>query len=177
MSEKYGRGHQPKRWRKTLTRGTGDTADGGPPGGARPMLGPGDQQASQRVRLATLMMRRGDALGDIAAATDVPVAMLQLLRAEQKDAATDRQEQRWDNNHRRVTYARRVILTVAIIDVAATANIIACVTALIHHNHRLGALTGLLAIALLAAVYLVAKPAARTLRPPVRGRRPPPPQP
>jgi Kef-type K+ transport system membrane component KefB len=117
-----------------------------------------DRQAGQRMQLAALMLRRGDDFDEIADATDVPFAMLELLR---------------DQLDHRVARACHVILTAVIIEVVAVANILTCVLTLIRHDSGLGVLTGVIATVLIVAAYLVARPAARTLRTTARDRPPP----
>ncbi len=95
-----------------------------------------DRHASVRVRLAALMLRRGDDVGDVSVATDVPVALLELLRAEVADE-TDLDQQRQttvDDVRRR----RRVVIAVLIMEVAALANIVIGLIALIGHLAGLG---------------------------------------
>ncbi|KDE96708.1 hypothetical protein Y900_030725 [Mycolicibacterium aromaticivorans JS19b1 = JCM 16368] len=105
--------------------------------------------------LAALMLRRGDDVGDVSVATDVPVALLELLRAEVADE-TDLDQQRQttvDDVRRR----RRVVIAVLIMEVAALANIVIGLIALIGHLAGLGLLASVIGPALLLAVYVVAR--------------------
>lgn len=119
-----------------------------------------DRHASVRVRLAALMLRRGDDVGDVSVATDVPVVLLELLRAEVADE-TDLDQQRQatvDDVRRR----RRVVIAVLIMEVAALANIVIGLIALIGHLAGLGLLASVIGPALLLAVYVVARCATPT---------------
>lgn len=119
-----------------------------------------DRRASVRMQLAALMLRRGDDVGDVAVATDVPVAMLDLLRGEVADEADLNQQRRAAVHYAR--RRRRVVAAVLIIEVAAVANIILCITALIRHDAGLGILASLIPAALVLAVYAVAKYSTHT---------------
>jgi hypothetical protein len=69
------------------------------------------------MQLAALMLRRGADVGDVAVATDVPVAMLDLVRGEVAEEA-DLNRQRRGTVHC-VRRRRRVVVTVLIVEVAA----------------------------------------------------------
>ncbi len=125
------------------------------------------------MQLAALMLCRGDDVGDVAAATDVPVAMLDLMRLEVADEADHNQQHRAT-----VEYAgrhRRVVVCVLVMEVAAVANVVVGVTALIGHVAGLGLLTLVVSAALIVAVHVVAKystrPAHHTRRARFAGRR------
>lgn len=132
-----------------------------------------DDRASLRIRLAALMLRRGDDVGDASVATDVPVALLELLRAEVADEG-DLDEQRRASVHG-ARRRRRVVIAVLIMEVAAVANIVVGLTAPIGHLAGLGLLATLIAGALIVAVYVVAKystpPASPTRHPGFVARR------
>ena len=118
-------------------------------------------QASVRMQLAAVMLLRGDDVADVAAATDVPAELLELLRAEVTDyvddAALDRQRRA---AARRMKRSRRLVIAVLLLEVAAVANIVVGVTALIGHVAGLGLLASLVAAALILGVYAVARYAA-----------------
>lgn len=119
-----------------------------------------DRHASVRVRLAALMLRRGDDVGDVSVATDVPVALLELLRAEVADEADlDQQRQVTVDDVRR---RRWVMIAVLIMEVAAVANIVVGLIALIGHLAGLGLLASMIGSALLLAIYVVARFATPT---------------
>ena len=119
-----------------------------------------NRHASVQVRLAALMLRRGDDVGDVSAATDVPVALLELLRAEVADeAGLDQQRQATVDDVRRRHW---VVIAVLIIEVAAVANIVIGVIALIGHLAVLGLVASVIGAALLLAVYVVARCATPT---------------
>lgn len=119
-----------------------------------------DRRASVRMQLAVLMLRRGDDVEDVAVATDVPVALLELLRGEVADEA-HLDQQRLATVHG-APRRRRTVIAVLVIEVAAVANIVVGVTALIGHRAGLGLLTSLVSAALIFSVYAVAKYATRT---------------
>jgi hypothetical protein len=108
------------------------------------------------MQCAALMLRRGDDIEHVAVATDVPVAMLELFAAEVADdvAAPDQQGR---DAQRGVTWGRLFIGTLILIEIAAVANIIACVTALVRPDTGLASLSAVLAVALTLAVYAVAR--------------------
>jgi hypothetical protein len=66
-------------------------------------------------------------------------------------------EQRWDWGRRRSLRTWRMIIVLWVIEIAAVANIVACVSALVRHNTDLGLLTGLVAVALTLAVFGVSR--------------------
>ena len=127
------------------------------------------------MQLAALMLRRGDDVNVVAADTEVPVAMLELLRAELEAAAEHSQNLRWEAYRRRSARIRRTIIVAVSIEVVALANIVACITAFLRHDRGLGLVTGVVAAALMIAVYLIGRPLARTLRPPAADHQAPPP--
>ena len=66
-------------------------------------------------------------------------------------------EQRWDWGRWRSLRAWRMIIVLWVVEIAAVANIIACVSALVRHNTDLGLFTGLVAVALMLAVFGVSR--------------------
>jgi hypothetical protein len=139
---------------------------------------PADEDGHARVRmqLAALMLLRGDDIADVAAATDVPAALLELLRVEVTDdvddAALDRQRRA---TARRMKRGRQVVIAVLLLEVAAVANIVVGVTALIGHVAGLGLLASLVSAALILVVYAVARyatpPGSRTAHRRCKARR------
>jgi hypothetical protein len=75
---------------------------------------------------------------------------------------------------RRSRQARQLAIVTVIIEVAALANIAAAITALIRHSIDIGVVTGVIALALILAVWTLARAVTPT-RPPTQ--HPPPPVP
>jgi hypothetical protein len=124
-------------------------------GSAVPVV-PADEEGHARVRmqLAAVMLLRGDDVAEVAAATDVPAALLELLSVEVTDDALDWQRRA---TGRRMKRGRRVVIAVLLLEVAAVANIVVGVTALIGHVAGLGLLASLVTAALILGVYAVAR--------------------
>src|SRR5665647_2572950 len=66
-------------------------------------------------------------------------------------------EQRWDWGRWRSLRAWRMIIVLWVVEIAAVVNIVACVSALVRHNTDLGLFTGLVAVALMLAVFGVSR--------------------
>ena len=66
-------------------------------------------------------------------------------------------EQHWDWGRRRPLRARRMIIVLFVVEIAAVINIVACVSALVRHDAILGLFTGLVALALTLAVFGVSR--------------------
>jgi high-affinity K+ transport system ATPase subunit B len=68
--------------------------------------------------------------------------------------------QRWGSGRRRSLRTWRMIIVLWVVEIAAVANIIACVSVLVRHNTDLGLFTGLVAVALTFAVFGVSRATA-----------------
>jgi hypothetical protein len=112
-----------------------------------------DDRASVRIRLAALMLRRGDDVGEVSVATDVPVALLELLRAEVAEEADLNEQCRAAVAE--VRRRRRIVIAVLVVEVAAVGNVVVGLSALVGHFAGLGLSSTLIAAALLLAVYAV----------------------
>jgi len=120
------------------------------------------------MRLAALMLARGDEVGEVAAATEVPVALVELLAADyavddvQDAADVDRQLRGF---RARTVRGRRMVIAAIVVDCVAVINAIVCVLALLGGNPRLAGLCGVAAVALLVAVFALARWQSRTAYP------------
>jgi hypothetical protein len=143
-----------------------------------------DQRGSRRTMLAAAMLRRGDDIDQIAQVTGVPRALIELIRDELDKGETERGElhdrvdprlgKRLRRRWRRSPQARQLITMTVIVEFAASANIVASITALIQHSVNLGVLTGVVALALILAVWTLVRAVTPTKPTPPR---PPPPAP
>jgi hypothetical protein len=116
-----------------------------------------DDRRSRRMALASALLRRGDDIDQVAVITDVPAALLELMSDGLSNAGRDRRLPRPGKRPRRARRARQRILAAVIIEVAAIANIAACVVALLRHDTDLGMLTGVIAAVLTVAVVVAAR--------------------
>ena len=130
-----------------------------------------DDRSSVRMKLAHLMLRRGDDLADIAQRTAVPVPLLELMRDERDNPGPRPGSGPRDGRRHRVARRRpgggdssltmRMIVMVVIIDFVAFCNITVCVTALVEHHRAWGATTGAIALGLIIAVSRLIRSARR----------------
>jgi hypothetical protein len=122
-----------------------------------PFPAPGDDdRRSRRMALASALLRRDD-IHQVAAITDVPAALLELMSDGLSNTGRDRRLPRQRKRPRRTRLARQRILAAVIIEVAAIANITACIVALLRHDADLGMLTGVIAAVLTVAVVVAAR--------------------
>jgi len=105
--------------------------------------------------LAAAMLRRGDDIDRVAAISDVPYALLDLISGELSGTSRSTAEEL--GPERRTRRASRRFIAVVIIEIAATANIAGCVVALLRHDTDLGVLTAVIAGSLTVAVTLLAR--------------------
>jgi hypothetical protein len=141
-----------------------------------------DQRGSRRIILAVGMLRRGDDIDQIAHVAGLPRLLIELIRDElEKDEPEgadlrNRVDHRFDERlrglRRRSRQARQVAIVTAIIELAAFANIAAAITALIRHSVDIGVVTGVMALALMLAVWTLAR-AVTPIRP-IAPHAPPP---
>jgi len=146
--------------RRTLPTGGADTTPVHPiPGSDR------EEGVSWRMLLAAAMLRRGDDPTAVAAETGVPVALLELMRRETETplgpvgAPLD------------PTRRQQTATAVLILGSLAIANVVACVTALLHHHIAFGVSSGVVAVATTAAIHLIGRgtqPASRSQHPSTR---------
>jgi hypothetical protein len=146
-----------------------------------------DQRGTRRIILTVAMLRRGNDIDQIVHVTGLPRPLIELIRdelekdepegADLRDRADHRFDERLRRLRRRSRQARQVAVVTAIIEVAAFANIAAAITALIRHSVDIGVVTGVVALALMLAVWTLARavtptrPATQHPRPPVPGAR------
>jgi len=109
-----------------------------------------DYRASLRTLLAANLLRRGEGLAHVAEVTGVPVALVELIRAEQvlevPAPNTSRDRSGWKVQQQRLVKNRMLVFVVVVIDVAAVANLVVGITALYQRSAALGVLTGIIAL-------------------------------
>jgi hypothetical protein len=119
--------------------------------------GPEDR-GSPRMLLAAAMLRNGDDIDRIAAVSDVPAALLHLMRDELSRTESPRLHVTEElRPRRRNRHASRRFTAVMVIEIAVAANIAGCVAALLLHNTGLVVLTVVIAGSLILAVSLLAR--------------------
>jgi hypothetical protein len=133
--------------------------------------------------LAAAMLRRGDDVDQIVEVTDVPRALIELIRDELDKGEPEgrklqhRVNPRLGGRRRRrrqgTRQTRQLIIVTVIIEGAASANIVASITALIQHSVNVGVLTGVVALALTLALWTL----LRAVTPPKPTTQHPPPEP
>jgi hypothetical protein len=142
-----------------------------------------DQRGTRRIILIVAMLRRGADIDQIVHVTGVPPPLIELIRDElEKDEPEgadlrNRVDPRFDERRRRLRrrsrQARQLAIVTVIIEVAALANVAAAITALIRHSVGIGVVTGVIALALMLAVWTL----ARAVTPTQPTTHPPPPVP
>ncbi len=109
-----------------------------------------DHRASLRILLAANLLRNGEDRARVADVTGVPVALVELIQAEQgleipaPNTSRDRsgwkvQQQRWVTN-------RMLVFVVVVINVAGVANLVVGIIALYQRSAVLSVLTGIIAL-------------------------------
>jgi len=121
-----------------------------------------DHRASLRTRYAAILLDRGEDLAVVSAITGVPIALLELIRDERfEQDVHDRDVVRWQAHRTRSVKARWALVAVVLIDVVAVVNIGVCVTALYYRRADLVVLTGVVAGALVLAVWVLERVVTR----------------
>ncbi|NHN55822.1 hypothetical protein G9U51_08545 [Calidifontibacter sp. DB0510] len=135
-----------------------------PPAGIAGRRDP-DHRASYRVLLVAARLRRGDDPARVAASTGVPLALVELIADELATRAGDdstRKPSAHPRPQRRRRRRKTFIAAVIALEAVAIGNIVATITAALHHVPALAALTGVLSILLILSVWAL----ARSITPP-----------
>jgi hypothetical protein len=145
-----------------------------------------DQRGTRRIILAVAMLRRDGDIDQVVYLTGLPCPLIELIHnelekdepegADLRNRADPRFDERLRRLRRRFRQARQLAIVTVIIEVAALANIAAAVTALIRHSLDIGVVTGVIALALMLAVWTLARAVTPTQPrtqhpPPVPGAR------
>jgi hypothetical protein len=137
------------------------SAHSGPPldGPERhPALAGVDDRGSSRMLLAAAMLRRGDDIDRVAAISDVPAALLDLMSGELSGTDSNRRSTTGElRPGRRTRRASQRFIAAVAIEIAAAVNIAGCVVALLRHDAGLAVLTAVIAGSLTLAVTLLAR--------------------
>lgn len=139
-----------------------------------------DRGGSARIRAAARLLLEGRDRTEVARITGVPEALLEMIETElaqqrQREAgdrggdedlrgaagrdvlALEHFERLLDLHRQQLRRQRGTIVAVVIIEAAAAANIVASITSLFEQSVKLSVLTGIVAVALVLAVWLLAR--------------------
>jgi len=115
-----------------------------------------DHRASLRILLAANLLRRGEDLAHVSEVTGVPVALAELIQAEQvPEHNPSRDRAGWEVQQQRLVRKRMLVFVVVVIDVAALANLVVGITALYQRSAALGVVTGIIALVVVLIVSAV----------------------
>ena len=111
-----------------------------------------DDQPGASMQLAAKMLRRGDDLCTVAELTGVPVALLELLQREQHRRPHRRRHRLRRRGHQ---LSVQLVLTVLLLEFVAVSGITVAVTGLINHHIILAITSGVAAVALTVAAWVL----------------------
>ncbi len=110
-----------------------------------------ETRPSHRTLLAAALLREGDDVDWVCEVTGVPVALLELIRDE--NTPSECLHGVPPVGKARLRFARMAIVLVVALELAAAANLIVYLSALIQHRPAVAVLTGLLEAVLITALW------------------------